>query len=57
MCIRDSQVFYEIDFENTIQKLWNKEISIQEAQIEIALKSDEWIMRHSKMFEGKLKNE
>ena len=52
-----TQVFYEIDFENTIQKLWNKEISIQEAQIEIALKSDEWIMRHSKMFEGKLKNE
>lgn len=52
-----AKLYYEIDLEKTIQRLWNKEISVQEAQIEIALKSDEWIMRHSKLFEGKLKNE
>ena len=51
------QLFYNIDIENTIQKLWNKEITAEEAQIEIALKSDDWIMRQSKLFEGKLKNE
>lgn len=51
------QLFYNIDIEKTIQKLWNKELTVEEAQIEIALKSDDWIMRQSKLFEGKLENE
>ena len=51
------QLYFEIDIENTIQKLWNKEITVEEAQIEIAQKSDDWIMHKSKLFEGKLKNE
>ncbi|NTW90429.1 MAG: hypothetical protein HGA35_00505, partial [Erysipelotrichaceae bacterium] len=51
------QLFYNIDLEKTIQRLWNKEITVEEAQIEIALKSDDWIIRQSKLFEGKLKNE
>jgi len=52
-----SKLYYEIELEKTVQKLWNKELNVQEAQIEIALKSDDWIMRHSKLFEGKFKNE
>lgn len=54
---RAIRLYYEIDLEQTIRKLWNKEINVQEAQIEIALKSDDWIMQHTKMFEGRLKNE
>jgi arabinogalactan oligomer / maltooligosaccharide transport system substrate-binding protein len=51
------RLFYEIDLESTIQRLWDKEITVDEAQIEIALKSDAWIMKNSKMFEGKINHE
>lgn len=51
------RIYYEIDIEKTIQRLWNHEITVEEAQIDIALKSDDWIMHQSKLFEGKLNNE
>jgi len=51
------RLFYEIELESTIQRLWNKEITTEEAQIEIALKSDAWIMKNSKLFEGKINHE
>jgi len=51
------RLFYEIDLESTIQRLWNKEITVEEAQIELALKSDQWIMSKTKLFEGKINHE
>jgi arabinogalactan oligomer/maltooligosaccharide transport system substrate-binding protein len=51
------RLFYEIELESTIQRLWNNEITAEEAQIEIALKSDAWIMKNSKLFEGKINHE
>jgi arabinogalactan oligomer/maltooligosaccharide transport system substrate-binding protein len=51
------KLFYEIDLESTIQRLWNKEITVKEAQIELALKSDQWIIKNSKLFEGKINHE
>lgn len=51
------RLFYEIELESTIQRLWNKEITAEEAQIEIAIKSDAWIMKNSKLFEGMINHE
>jgi len=51
------RLFYEIDLESSIQRLWNKEITVEEAQIEIASKSDQWIISKTKLFEGKINHE
>jgi len=51
------RLFYEIDLESSIQRLWNKEITVEEAQIEIASKSDQWIISKTKLFEGKINYE
>lgn len=47
-------LYYDIDVMEVIRRLWNKELSPREAQIELALLSDQWVNAHSKLFEGKL---
>ena len=51
------RLYYEIDLESSIHKLWNKEITKEEAQIELATQADTWIMKNSKLFEGKINHE
>lgn len=47
-------LYYDIDVMEVVQRLWNKELSPLEAQIELAMLSDHWVNAHSKLFEGKL---
>lgn len=51
------RLYYDIDIESSIQRLWNNEITPEEAQIEIVLKADQWIIEKSKLFEGKINYE
>lgn len=51
------RLYYDIDIESTIQRLWNNEITPEEAQIEIVLKADQWIIENTKLFEGKINHE
>lgn len=39
-------IYYEIDFMEIIRRLWDKEITAEEAQIEICMKSDAWLYQH-----------
>ena len=39
-------IYYDIDFMEIIRRLWDGEISAEEAQIEICLKSDAWLYQH-----------
>lgn len=50
-------LYYDIDIESTIQRLWNNEITPEETQIEITLKADQWIIENTKLFEGKINHE
>ena len=47
-------LYYDIDVMEVVQRLWNKELSPSETQIELALLSDQWVNAHSKLFEGKI---
>lgn len=51
------RLYYDIDIESSIQRLWNNDITPEEAQIEIVLKADQWIIEKSKLFEGKVNYE
>ena len=47
-------LYYDIDVMDVIRRLWNKELTPREAQIELAIASDQWVNEHSKLFEGKI---
>lgn len=47
-------LYYDIDVMEVVRRLWNKELSPREAQIELAILSDQWVNAHSKLFEGKI---
>lgn len=47
-------LYYDIDVMEVIRRLWDKELTPKEAQIELAILSDQWVNAHSKLFEGKL---
>ncbi len=39
-------LYYEVDFMEVIRRLWDGEITAEEAQIEICMKSDAWLYQH-----------
>lgn len=39
-------LYYEIEIMPIIRRLWDQEITAEEAQIEICMKSDEWLYQH-----------
>ena len=47
-------LYYDIDVMEVVRRLWNKELTPREAQIEFAILSDQWVNVHSKLFEGKI---
>ena len=47
-------LYYDIDVMEVVRRLWNKELTPREAQIEFAILSDQWVNAHSKLFEGKI---